>query len=419
MNTKATLLTIGDEILIGQIVDTNSAFIAKELNKIGIDVEEIISVKDEQQHIIEAFQRGINKSDIVIVTGGLGPTKDDKTKSALCQFLDCKLVREPKVLENIIQLFALRGYNKELNSLNQDQALIPEKSTFIQNKYGTAPCLWTEIEDKIIINLPGVPFEMKGLIRDEIIPQLQNRYNSDLIIHRDILVSGIPESDLAILLEDWENNLPSFIHLAYLPNRTSIDLRFTATGKDEVILKETIQQEIENFKKLAGQFLVSENSGKVEVILGEILKSKNLKISTAESCTGGMIASMLTSVSGSSAYYFGTIVSYDTSVKINVLNVDEKAIEEFTVVSEQVAEQMAKGVKNVLNTNIAISTTGVAGPNRGEDNNDVGTVWISVTNGNTTSNKRYFYPFLDREDFIKIVSTNTLNDAVKFIQENY
>ena len=419
MNTKATLLTIGDEILIGQIVDTNSAFIAKELNKIGIDVEEIISVKDEQQHIIEAFQRGINKSDIVIVTGGLGPTKDDKTKSALCQFLDCKLVREPKVLENIIQLFALRGYNKELNSLNQDQALIPEKSTFIQNKYGTAPCLWTEIEDKIIINLPGVPFEMKGLIRDEIIPQLQNRYNSDLIIHRDILVSGIPESDLAILLEDWENNLPSFIHLAYLPNRTSIDLRFTATGKDEVILKETIQQEIENFKKLAGQFLVSENSGKVEVILGEILKSKNLKISTAESCTGGMIASMLTSVSGSSAYYFGTIVSYDTSVKINVLNVDEKAIEEFTVVSEQVAEQMAKGVKNVLNTNIAISTTGVAGPNRGEDNNDVGTVWISVTNGNTISNKRYFYPFLDREDFIKIVSTNTLNDAVKFIQENY
>ena len=419
MNTKATLLTIGDEILIGQIVDTNSAFIAKELNKIGIDVEEIISVKDEQQHIIEAFQRGINKSNIVIVTGGLGPTKDDKTKSALCQFLDCKLVREPKILENIVQLFASRGYTKELNSLNQDQALIPEKSTFIQNKYGTAPCLWTEIEDKIIINLPGVPFEMKGLIRDEIIPQLQNRYNSDLIIHRDILVSGIPESDLAILLEDWENNLPSFIHLAYLPNRTSIDLRFTATGKDEVILKETIQQEIENFKKLAGQFLVSENSGKVEIILGEILKSKNLKISTAESCTGGMIASMLTSVSGSSAYYFGTIVSYDTSVKINVLNVDEKAIEEFTVVSEQVAEQMAKGVKNVLNTNIAISTTGVAGPNRGEDNNDVGTVWISVTNGNTTSNKRYFYPFLDREDFIKIVSTNTLNDAVKFIQENY
>lgn len=419
MNTKATLLTIGDEILIGQIVDTNSAFIAKELNKIGIDVEEIISVKDEQQHIIEAFQRGINKSNIVIVTGGLGPTKDDKTKSALCQFLDCKLVREPKILENIVQLFASRGYTKELNSLNQDQALIPEKSTFIQNKYGTAPCLWTEIEDKIIINLPGVPFEMKGLIRDEIIPQLQNRYNSDLIIHRDILVSGIPESDLAILLEDWENNLPSFIHLAYLPNRTSIDLRFTATGKDEVILKETIQQEIENFKKLAGQFLVSENSGKVEIILGEILKSKNLKISTAESCTGGMIASMLTSVSGSSAYYFGTIVSYDTSVKINVLNVDEKVIEEFTVVSEQVAEQMAKGVKNVLNTNIAISTTGVAGPNKGEDKNDVGTMWISVTNGNTTSNKRYFYPFLDREDFIKIVSTNALNDAVKFIQENY
>ncbi|RLZ12400.1 CinA family nicotinamide mononucleotide deamidase-related protein [Faecalibacter macacae] len=419
MKTRATLLTIGDEILIGQIVDTNSAFIAKQLNTIGIEVEEILSVKDELFHIIEAFQRGIEKSDIVIVTGGLGPTKDDKTKTALCQFLDCGLVREEKVIENIIQLFASRGYTKELNNLNQDQALIPEKSTFIQNKYGTAPCLWTVIEDKIVINLPGVPFEMKGLMRDEIIPRLKSQFNSETIVHRDILVSGIPESDLAILVEDWENELPDFIHLAYLPNRTSIDLRFSAAGSAEEFLNQEIQNQIDKFKEIAGRYLVSENSGNAQQILGEILKQKGLTISTAESCTGGNIASLITSISGSSDYYLGSIVSYATTVKTSVLGVSQKSIDEFTVVSEQVVEQMAKGACNVLNTDVAISTTGVAGPNRGEDNKEVGTVWVSVTDGKQTINKRYYYPYLDREDFIKIVSNNALNLAIQFVRENY
>ena len=418
MKIKATLLTIGDEILIGQIVDTNSAFIAKQLNTIGIEVEEIISVQDEMSHIIEAFERGISKSEIVIVTGGLGPTKDDKTKTALCQFLGCELIREPQILENIVQLFHARGYTKELNSLNQDQALIPEKSTFIQNKYGTAPCLWTSINNKIIINLPGVPFEMKGLMRDEIIPNLQNQFQSETIVHRDILVSGIPESDLAILIEEWENNLPEFIHLAYLPNRTSIDLRFSAFGTNKEFLQNEIQHQINQFKLIVGDYLISENSGSVQQVLGDVLREKGLTISTAESCTGGNIASLITSVSGSSAYYFGTIVSYDSSVKVNMLNVNQSDIDEFTVVSEQVSEQMAKGVRNQLKTDISISTTGVAGPNKGEDGREVGTVWISVTNGHSTLNKTYFYPYLDREDFIKIVSNNALNLAIQFVRED-
>ncbi|MDM1546543.1 CinA family nicotinamide mononucleotide deamidase-related protein [Empedobacter falsenii] len=417
MKIKATLLTIGDEILIGQIVDTNSAFIAKQLNTIGIEVEEIISVQDEMSHIIEVFERGISKSDIVIVTGGLGPTKDDKTKAALCQFLNSELVQEPKILENIVQLFQTRGYAKELNSLNQDQALIPEKSTFIQNKYGTAPCLWTTINDKIIINLPGVPFEMKGLMRDEIIPRLQSQLQSETIVHRDILVSGIPESDLALLVEEWENNLPEFIHLAYLPNRTSIDLRFSASGTDKEFLENEIQHQINQFKLVAGDYLISENSGSAQQVLGDILKEKGLTISTAESCTGGNIASLITSVSGSSAYYFGTIVSYDTSVKVNLLNVNQSNIDEFTVVSEQVAEQMAKGVRNQLKTDISISTTGVAGPNKGEDGKEVGTAWISVANGEKVLTQKYFYPYLDREDFIKIVSNNALNLAIQFVRE--
>jgi len=419
MKTRATLLTIGDEILIGQIVDTNSAFIAKQLNTIGIEVEEIISVKDELYHIIEAFQRGIEKSDIVIVTGGLGPTKDDKTKTALCQFLNCGLVREEKVIENIIQLFASRGYTKELNNLNQDQALIPEKSTFIQNKYGTAPCLWTDFEDKIIINLPGVPFEMKGLMCDEIIPLLKGKFKSDYIVHRDILVGGIPESDLAILVEEWENQFPDFIHLAYLPNRTSIDLRFSATGENEDLLKNQIQHQIDLFKKVAGKYLLSEYSGQSKQILGEILKEKGLTISTAESCTGGNVASLITSVSGSSAYYSGSIVSYATAVKTSVLGVSQQSIDKFTVVSEKVAEEMAKGVCRVLNTNMAIATTGVAGPNKGEDDKEVGTVWISVSNGEQTMNKIFYYPYLDREDFINIVSNNALNLAIQFVRENF
>ncbi|MFV0177236.1 CinA family nicotinamide mononucleotide deamidase-related protein [Empedobacter falsenii] len=419
MQTKATLLTIGDEILIGQIVDTNSAFIAQQLNKIGIEVEEIISVQDELNHIIEAFQRGISTSDIVIVTGGLGPTKDDKTKMALCKFLECELIREEKVIENIIHLFATRGYKKELNNLNQDQALIPEKSTFIQNKYGTAPCLWTTIENKVLINLPGVPFEMKGLMRDEIIPRLKDNFQTDVIVHRDILVSGIPESDLAILVEDWENQLPEFIHLAYLPNRTSIDLRFSATGDDEVVLRNLIQQEIEKFKLIAGKYLVSENSGKAQQVLGDLLKQKDLTISTAESCTGGNISTLITSVSGSSSYFIGSVVSYATSVKTSVLGVNQKDIDQHSVVSEQVAKQMALGACKVLKTNLAVSTTGVAGPNKGEDDNEVGTVWVSVTNGQQTINKKYFYPYLDREDFIKIVSTNALNLVIQFVNQNY
>lgn len=419
MKIKATLLTIGDEILIGQIVDTNSAFIAQQLNKIGVQVEEIISVQDEMIHIIEAFQRGISKSNIIIVTGGLGPTKDDKTKAALCQFLNCELVREEKVIENIVQLFAARDYTKELNNLNQEQALIPEKSTFIQNKYGTAPCLWTDFEDKIIINLPGVPFEMKGLVLDEIIPRLKTKFDADVIVHRDILVSGIPESDLAILVEEWENNIPDYIHLAYLPNRASINLRFSATGTDEVFLKQKIQQEINQFKLVAGQYLVSENSGKTQLILGDVLKQNQLTISTAESCTGGNIASLITSVSGSSAYFSGSVVAYATNIKTTVLGVNPDDVEKHTVVSEQVAEQMSKGVRKVLNTDIAISTTGVAGPSRGEDGKEVGTVWISVTNGTDTVNKQYFYPYLDREDFTKIVSMNAMNLAILFVQQHY
>lgn len=417
MKVTASLVTIGDELLIGQIVDTNSAYIAKALNRIGVEVQEILSVKDEQASIIEAIERSLSFSPIVIMTGGLGPTKDDITKAALCEYLHCDLVQEPSVLENIKHLFAQRGY-KELNNLNQDQALVPQKSMVIQNKLGTAPCLWTEVEGKVLINLPGVPFEMKQLIDHEIIPRLKQTYQQSAIVHHDLLVSGIPESDLAILLEDWENNLPDFIHLAYLPNRASIDLRFSAVGEHREELIKAIEEQIGLFKQVAGQYLVAENSGSIAQIVGEVLNQKDLTIATAESCTGGHIAHLLTSVSGSSAYFKGSVVAYTADVKEKVLNVSPALIAEKTVVSREVAEQMAMGAIAVLGTSIAVSTTGVAGPNKGEDGKDIGTVWVSVTNGQQMLSKAYFYPYLDREDFIKIVSQNALGLVVEFVKSH-
>ena len=418
MNTKASIVTIGDEILLGQIVDTNSTFIARELTQIGIEVHEILSIQDEVEAITNMFNQSLSKSDIIIVTGGLGPTKDDKTKQALCQFLDCDLREEPKVLENILSLFAARG-KSDLNQLNREQALIPEKSNFIQNTLGTAPCLWTEINQKIIVNLPGVPYEMKALMREEILPRIQQQYETEFIVHRSVLMSGIAESDLALLIADWENQLPKHLHLAYLPTRTSIELRLTISGQDQTELENTIQAEIQKLKPIVIPFMLSENSGSAMMVLGDLLNHSKLSIASAESCTGGFIANQLTSIPGSSSYYKGSVVAYDASVKIAVLGVNQNDVEQYTVVSKEVVEQMAFGAHQKLGATLAIATTGVAGPSKGEDGKEVGTVWVSITNGKDYLTKMYFYPFLEREDFIKIVSNNALNLTIQFVQKNY
>lgn len=411
---KVRLVTIGDEILIGQIVDTNSAYIARKLNEIGIEVEEILSIHDDSEIIIETLNRILPDTDVIITTGGLGPTKDDVTKNALCEFLQSELVMDEGVLAQLEDRF--KKLNREMNVLNRNQALIPKNSIPLKNPLGTAPGIWTEFQNTIIINLQGVPFEMKNLINSEVIPRLQQKFDLPFVVHRFLAVSDYPESDLAIALTDWENNLPSDFHFAYLPERSKVKLRITAKGNDKIELENRIESEVEKLIPIIGSRLDSYTKDTIEVILGDKLKELGLTISTAESCTGGTIATMLTSAPGSSSYFYGSVVSYATEVKENVLKVSNELIEKHTVVSEEVAISMAKGVRELLKTDIAISTTGVAGPAKGEDGKEVGTVWIAVTDGNLTETKMHFFPYLEREDFVSQISKLALQLAFQFIK---
>lgn len=414
---KVRLITIGDEILIGQIVNTNSAYIAQYLNKIGLEVDEILSIKDDFQHIVETFERISKDSDIIITTGGLGPTKDDKTKHALCEFLKTELVMDEQVLNFLEERY--QKLNRPLNELNRNQALLPKGSIALPNPLGTAPGIWTEFNGKLIINLQGVPFEMKNLMKTEVIPRIQEKYSLPFVVHRFLSVSHFPESELAITLDSWEDHLPKNVSVAYLPERSKVKLRLTGKGENKERIKEQLETEVQKLIPLLGEHLESTTKDSIAVILGDLLRELKLTISTAESCTGGEIASMLTSVSGSSEYFYGSVVSYATEVKKNVLKVSEITIDTHTVVSEEVAKEMAKGVRDLLKTELSVSTTGVAGPAKGEDGKEVGTVWIAFGNKDLMQTKTYFFPYLEREDFIAQVSRLALQNVFEFVKENY
>jgi len=410
---KVRIITIGDEILIGQIVDSNSAYIAQKLNEIGLEVEEILSISDNHSSIIETFTRILPQTDVLITTGGLGPTKDDKTKLALCDFLQTELVSDEVVMNYLEERF--QRLNRLINELNRNQALIPKGSVALHNPLGTAPGIWTEFQNSIIINLQGVPFEMKNMMKTEVLPRLQQKFSLPFVVHRFLSVSNYPESDLAIALEDWENSLPLHLHLAYLPERSKVKLRITGRGNDKAALEAEIQNQVEKIVPLLNDHLDSVTQDLIENILGNKLKELSLTLSTAESCTGGNIAQMLTSVPGSSAYFKGSVVSYATEIKEKILGVPHELIERYTVVSEEVAVAMAKGVRERLQTDVAVSTTGVAGPAKGEDGKEVGTVWIAITDGVSVQTKMYFFPYLEREDFISQVSRLALQDVLKFV----
>lgn len=410
---KIRIITIGDEILFGQIVDSNSAYIARKLNQIGLEIEEIISIHDSQEIIIETLNRLLSDTQILILTGGLGPTKDDLTKKALCEFLGTDLILDDSVLKDLEERF--KKNNRVMNDLNKDQALMPRISTPLPNPLGTAPGIWTEYKNSLIINLPGVPYEMKNLIKNEVIPRLQTTFSLPFVVHRFLSVSNFPESDLSIHLEEWEDQLPKDLHLAYLPERGKVKLRISAKGTDKAELENKIQDEIDKVIPLLGKHLDSSIHSKTEDILGLRLTELELTISTAESCTGGTIAQMITSVSGSGTYFMGSVVSYATYIKENILDVKKETVEKFTVVSEEVAKEMAKGVREKLKTDIAISTTGVAGPSMGEDGKQVGTVWMAIADENSVWTKKYFFPYLERDDFISQVSKLALQNALNFI----
>ncbi|QBZ98135.1 competence/damage-inducible protein A [Flavobacterium sangjuense] len=375
---KATIVTIGDEILIGQIVDTNSGYIAKALDKIGVQTTEMLSISDDKQHILNTFSSLQNKVDLVIITGGLGPTKDDITKHTFCEYFDDTLVVNQAVLAHVTEM--IEGfYKRPITQLNKDQALVPSKCEVLFNKMGTAPGMWMKKENTVYISLPGVPYEMKYIVENEIIPKIVKEYKRPYIIHKTILTYGQGESLVAERIEDWENNLPEFIKLAYLPNPGRVRLRLTARGENKEVLEKAIQENVQSLAKIIGDIIVGfDEDETIEVIIGRLLRQQGKTIATAESCTGGKIAQMLTAVSGASHYFRGSVVSYATDTKISVLGVNAKTIEKFTVVSAAVASEMAEGIKKLMKTDYAIATTGNAGPTKGDADAEVGTVFIAI-----------------------------------------
>lgn len=379
---KAAIITIGDEILIGQIVDTNSAFIAKSLDRIGVEIYEMISISDSKQHILETFEKFQNKVDLVLITGGLGPTKDDVTKKTFCDYFGDELIVNKEVEEHVIELIE-RVMNRKASQINKDQALVPSKCTVLHNKVGTAPGMWMKKENTVFISLPGVPYEMKYLVENEIIPKVVREYKRPYILHKTILTYGQGESLVAERIENWENNLPDFIKLAYLPSPGRVRLRLSAKGIDKEFLEKVIAENVISLSKIIGDIIVGyEDDETIETIVGHLLKQQNKTISTAESCTGGKIAQILTSVSGASNYFKGSVVSYATETKISVLGLSEELIKEHSVVSAAVVKQMAINVKRMMKTDYAIATTGNAGPTKGDSNAEVGTVFIALATPN-------------------------------------
>lgn len=375
---KATIVTIGDEILIGQIIDTNSGFIAKSLDRVGVEINEMISISDNKKHILDTFLSLQDKVDLVIITGGLGPTKDDITKKTFCDYFEDELVVNEEVLVHVTQL--IEGiYKRPISQINKDQALVPSKCTVLFNKFGTAPGMWMKKERTVFISLPGVPYEMKGLIENEIIPKIVKEYKRPYIIHQTILTYGQGESLVAERIEDWENSLPEFIKLAYLPSPGRVRLRLSARGTNEENLRKAIAENVFSLTKIIGDIIVGfDDSETIEVVLGRILNQQEKTISTAESCTGGKIAQVLTSIPGSSAYFKGSIVSYAKDTKINVLKVSEATIEKYSVVSEEVAIEMALSIQKMMDTDYAISVTGNAGPTKDDTAEEIGTVFIAL-----------------------------------------
>ncbi|MFT5666527.1 MAG: nicotinamide-nucleotide amidase [Vicingaceae bacterium] len=388
---QAELITIGDEILIGQTIDTNSAWMGKELNSLGIQVSQITSIKDERDAIKNAlFAAEQSAVNLVFITGGLGPTKDDITKHVLCEYFNTLLIRNNEVLERIQTFFKARG--REMLESNNQQADVPEACTVLLNDMGTASGMWFERNGTVFVSMPGVPYEMKHLMQDRVLPKIQELFKLPAVFHKTIMTTGIGESFLVEIIKDWETSLiPEDIKIAYLPSPGIVRIRLTGQGDDLAPLQEKVLRKAKELYSLIPQHIFGEDDISMEEALGNLLKEKGQTIATAESCTGGYIAHLLTNRPGSSAFYLGGFVSYDNQVKIEVLRVDKDSIEEEGAVSETVVKQMANGARNLLKTDLAIATSGVAGPDGGTEEKPVGTVWIAIASSKGVIAKKFLF----------------------------
>ncbi|TDG35724.1 competence/damage-inducible protein A [Pedobacter changchengzhani] len=389
----AEIITIGDEILIGQIVDTNSAWMAQQLNLIGVSVKQITSVSDDENHIIEALTSAKKRADLILITGGLGPTKDDITKKTLAKYFEMGFRRDEGALEMVRQIF--QKYNRPLLDINMQQADVPDGCEVIVNKNGTAPCMWFEQSEKIFVSMPGVPFEMKYLMSDEILPRIKSRFKLPFIIHKTILTANIGESFLAQEIEVIEDSLPAHIKLAYLPKLGQVRLRLSAKGDDEKSLKTEVEMFASQIISKVNRFVVVDDDIPLEKAILNMMQARGLTLSTAESCTGGYIAHLITQHPGCSSVYWGGAVAYAYELKESILGVKENTLTTFGAVSEETVTEMAQGAIKHFKTNYAIAVSGVAGPDGGMPDKPVGTVWIAVSNKHKTiakvfnfSNKR-------------------------------
>ncbi len=420
---KAEIITIGDELLIGQVVDTNSAWMAERLNEVGIALHQITSVHDDRQHILTAIDEAFSRADIVFTTGGLGPTKDDITKNVLCEYFGTTLVEDKQVREHIYELYQDRP--DALNRLTATQWLVPQAAEILPNRVGSAPIMVLEKEakgerltakGKVLIAMPGVPHEMKIAMTEQVIPYIGRLCGEAMrreIIHRTILVHGIPESKLAILIEGWENALPVSMHLAYLPKDGLIRLRLSSYGEATV---EQLQMQIDRLLPLIKDYVLAIEDIALEALVGRLLVQRGKTISTAESCTGGRLAAALNAQSGSSAYYMGSVVAYDNSVKTNLLGVSPEILSVDGAVSESTVRQMAEGVRSLIGTDYAIATSGIAGPTGGTADKPVGTVWIAwATPSGTEAQCFHFGAAREREQITQRAVTAALVHLVELL----
>jgi nicotinamide-nucleotide amidase len=408
---QVEIITIGDEILIGQIVDTNSAWMAQELNLIGLQIKQITTVSDDESAIINALEEALNHVDIILITGGLGPTKDDLTKNTLCKYFKTKLIFDARAFEDVERLFHARGIT-EIREINRRQAEVPEGCKVLYNGLGTAPGMWFEKNNKIVVSMPGVPFEMEAMMKNDVLPKLKNQFKLPFIQHKTMLTHGIGESFLAELISEWEDKLPSNIKLAYLPSAGSVKLRLSGLGKDPILLNAEIEKEVRKVEPFLRPYLYGYDTDSVESIVGGFLKQTNKTLVTAESCTGGYMAHLITRIPGCSTYYLGSVVAYSNESKQSMLQVDPSTLENNGAVSEQTVIEMARGAKKKFNADFAIACSGIAGPDGGTVEKPIGTVWIAIATPDKIVTQHFLFG-KNRERTIQRTSQTGLHMLIK------
>ena len=384
---KAEIISIGDELLIGQVVNTNASWMATELTLVGVDVVHVAAISDKKEAILDALNQASQRADIILMTGGLGPTKDDITKKVLAEYFNSKMIFHEPTFEQVKAIFKARHF--EVSEVNRQQALIPEKCTPLFNRNGTAPGMWFEQNGKVFISMPGVPFETKVLMNEQVLPKLKANFSLETIVYKTVMTTGLGESFLAERIKDWENSLPQHIKLAYLPQPGIVRLRLTSKGKNEHALRKEIDGMVTKLHAYINDLIFGFDDITLEKVVGSLLKEKRKTLSTAESCTGGYIAHLITSVAGSSNYFTGSVVSYSNEAKINILGVSKEDIETHGAVSREVVEAMASGSQQKFDTDYAVATSGIAGPSGGTDEKQVGTTWIALATRDGVQSKLF------------------------------